>query len=81
MDASRFDPAAHKTERKRADAAERMKNAHEAVAHHQWLKEQVEISLAEADDPAAEWMTNDDANASWAKKRAELMERAGRSAA
>ncbi len=79
VDASHFDPAARKAEHKRADAAERMKNAHAAAAHHQWFKEQVEIGLAEADAPSADWVTHDEANVSWAKKRAELLERAGRS--
>src|ERR1035437_734767 len=37
VDASHFDPVAGKTERKRTDAAERMKNAHEAAAYKGWL--------------------------------------------
>ena len=65
----------------REDASERLRNAHEAAAHDKWFREQVEIGLAEADDPAAEWVTNEEANASWAKKRAELVKRAEGSAA
>lgn len=65
----------------REDASERLRKAHEAAAHDKWFREQVEIGLAEADDPAAEWVTNEEANASWAKKRAELVERAEGSAA
>jgi hypothetical protein len=64
----------------REDASERLRNAHEAAAHDKWFREQVEIGLAEADDPAAEWVTNEEANASWAKKRAELVKRAEGSA-
>ena len=60
----------------RADASERLRKAHEAAAHDKWFREQVEIGLAEADDPATEWVTNEEANASWAKKRAELVKRA-----
>ena len=65
----------------RDDASERLRNAHEAAAHDKWFREQVEIGLAEADDPAAEWVTNEEANASSAKKRAELVKRAEGSAA
>jgi len=64
----------------REDASERLRNAHEAAAHDKWFREQVEIGLAEADDPAAEWVTNEEANASWAKKRDELVKRAEGSA-
>jgi hypothetical protein len=64
----------------RADAAERLRQAHEAAAHDKWFRQQVEIGLAQADDPAAEWVTNEQANASWAKKRAELLRRAEGSA-
>jgi hypothetical protein len=65
----------------REDASERLRHAHEAAAHDKWFREQVEIGLAEADDPAAEWATNAEADASWAKKRAEWVKRAdGRAA-
>jgi hypothetical protein len=57
----------------REDASERLRKAHEAAAHDKWFRDQVEIGLAEADDPAAQWVTNEAANASWAKKRAELL--------
>ena len=60
----------------REDASERLRHAHEAAAHDKWFREQVEIGLAEADDPAAEWATNAEADASWAKKRAEWVKRA-----
>ena len=62
----------------REDASQRLRNAHEAAGHDKWFREQVEIGLAEADDPAAQWVTNEEANASWAKKRAELVKRAER---
>lgn len=60
----------------RGDASERLRNAHEAAAHDKWFREQVEIGLAEADDSAAQWVTNEEANTSWTKKRAELIKRA-----
>lgn len=65
----------------RQDASERLRYAHEAAAHDKWFREQVEIGLAEADDPAADWVTNEEANASWARKRAELVKQAEGSAA
>lgn len=46
VDATQYDPAAHQTERRRDDAAERMKRAHEAAAYDDWLRTKVAVSLA-----------------------------------
>lgn len=46
VDASQYDPAALKVERKRTDASERMKEAHEAVAYRNWLEGKVGASKA-----------------------------------
>ncbi len=72
-----FDPgAAHKPTDKRSElAAERMKRAHEAAAHDKWFREQVEIGLAEADDPATEWVPHEVVKADMAQQRAALMAR------
>lgn len=75
LDATHFSDVAL-AGKSRADASARLRNAHEAAAHDKWFREQVEIGLAQADDPAAEWVTHDEANASWARKRAELVKRA-----
>lgn len=48
VDASKFDPVAVNTERKRVDASERMKDAHEAASYKGWLTQQVQEAL---DDP------------------------------
>ncbi len=80
LDATHFSDAPLEG-KSREDASERLRNAHEAAAHDKWFREQVEIGLAEADDPAAEWVTHEEANASWARKRAELLKRAEGSAA
>jgi hypothetical protein len=48
VDASKFDPVALKTERKRVDASERMKDAHEAASYKGWLTQQVKEAI---DDP------------------------------
>ncbi len=75
LDATNFSTVAL-VGKSREDASERLRSAHEAAAHDKWFRAQVEIGLAEADDPAAEWVSNEEANASWAKKRAELAKRA-----
>lgn len=80
LDATHFSDAPLEG-KSREDASERLRNAHEAAAHDKWFREQVEIGLAEADDPGAEWVTHEEANASWARKRAELLQRAEGSAA
>ena len=59
----------------RGDTAERMRRVHEAVAHDQWFRAQIEQGIKEADDPNTQWVTHEDAKTSWAKKRAELARR------
>ena len=51
-----------------------------AAAHGTWFREQVTIGLAEADDPNAEWVTHEEAQAIMAKKRAEWAKLAARGA-
>lgn len=75
LDATNFSTVAV-VGKSREDAAERLRSAHKAAAHDKWFRAQVEIGLVEANDPAAEWLTNEEANASWARKRAELAKRA-----
>ncbi|MEK7438044.1 MAG: hypothetical protein AAB150_14295 [Pseudomonadota bacterium] len=59
----------------RADTAERMRRTHEAAVHDKWFRRQVEQAIKEADDPNTEWVSHEDAKASWAKKRAKLVKR------
>jgi plasmid stability protein len=59
---------------------EAMKRVQDAVERDQWFRAQVAQGLAEADDPATVWVTHEDAQASWSKKRAELVKRAGSAA-
>lgn len=40
-----------------------------------WFRAEVELALKEADDPNTQWVSNEEAEASWAKKRAELLKR------
>jgi hypothetical protein len=56
----------------REDASARLRQAHEAATHDKWFRAQVELGLQEAEAPDAEWISNEDANASWATKRSKL---------
>lgn len=61
-------------------AAERLRHAHQTAAYDKWFRAEVEQGLKEADDPNTQWVSNEDAKASWKKKRAELVKRAGSAA-
>ena len=61
--------------RARPDRAAALRNAHRAAAHDAWFRQQAGIALDEADAPQTEWVSNEAANAAWAKKRAALEER------
>ena len=76
-DTRQFDPASLKPMPQRADAAERMRKTHAAAAYDKWFRAEVEEGLKEADDPDTQWVSNEDAKKSWAKKRAELLRHAG----
>ena len=67
-DTRQFDPSV--TIVKRADTSERMKRAHEAVAHDAWFRAQVEQGIQEADDPNTQWVSNETVKATSAKRRA-----------
>lgn len=72
VDASHFDPVALKTDRKRTDAAERMKNAHEAAAYKGWLTQQVQEAI---DDPRPS-VPHSEVASEWAIDRAALLKQA-----
>jgi len=46
-----------------------------AAAYDRWYWEEVSRGLEEADDPNTKWISNEEAEASFAKKRAELQAR------
>lgn len=75
-DTRQFDPTTKLTTQ-RTDAADRMRQTHAAAAYDKWFRAEVEEGIKEADDPSTLWVSNADANKSWAKKRAELVKRAG----
>lgn len=74
VDAADYEPEMVKTH-SRPDRAAALRNAHEAAAHDAWFREQVRIGLDEANDPATQWVSNDEAKSHWAKKRAKLAAR------
>lgn len=79
VDAVDYDPALKPT-RSRPDRAAAMKSAHAAAAYDKWFRAEVTLALKEADDPNTVWISNEEAEASWATQRAELLKRAGKTA-
>ncbi|MDO8262176.1 MAG: hypothetical protein Q7T21_03015 [Gallionella sp.] len=77
LDATNHSEGAPLAGKSRADAAERLRLAHEAAGHDKWFRAQVDLALKEADGPDAQWVSAADAKASWKQKRAELLRRAG----
>jgi predicted transcriptional regulator len=72
LDASRHSPDGL-TPRVRADAAARMKHAHETAAHDRWFQDQVNEGLRDLD---AGLVTQEETHdAQWAKRRAALQKR------
>jgi hypothetical protein len=64
--------------RLRPDRAEAMKQMHEAAAHDQWFREQVREGLAEAADPAAEWVDHSVVEADIEAQRARIKAEMGK---
>jgi len=50
----------------------------DAAAHDRWFREQVREGLEEADGPNTKWVSDDEAQESYARKRAELLARIGK---
>lgn len=74
VNAADYDPAGGKTVA-RPDRSAALKRAHAAAAHDEWFRAEVDAAIKEADDPNTVWVSNEDAKAEWAKKRAELVKR------
>ena len=70
VDAINYDPA--RTDRRRPDRTEALKQTHEAAAYDKWFREQVQ---AARDDPRPS-VAHDEVSARWAKKRAQLVKKA-----
>lgn len=74
VDASQYDPATV-SHYKRPDRAEAMRQAHEAAAHDQWFREQVEQAVKEADEPNAVWIAHEVVKADMERQREALLAR------
>lgn len=74
IDARQYDPATVQTY-KREDRADAMRQAHEAVKHDKWFRQQVAQALKEADDPATVWVPHDVAKADMQRQRESLLAR------
>lgn len=66
VDATQYDPTAQQGERRRGDAAERMKRAHEAAAYDDWLRTKVTASLAGIEDGSNDIVSDEE----WQAERA-----------
>ena len=67
VDATGYEPGVPASDRKRTDAAERMKDAHAAVAYRNWLEGKVSAARAGMADGSNKPITD----AEWAAERAE----------
>lgn len=47
----------------------------DAAAYNEWFVDEVRGGLEEANDPNTKWVSDEEARASFAKKRAEMLER------
>ena len=75
VDTANYEPDTS-NHRSRPDRAEALRHAHEAAAHDQWFRAQVEAALKEADSPDAMLYTHEEVHTYFAQKRAELLARA-----
>jgi len=46
---------------------------HEVAEYDNWFLQEIENGLTEANDPETLWVSDDEANRSWEKKRTELV--------
>jgi len=73
FDLYQWRPEQKSTAHARPDRAVAMKKAHAAVEHDRWFRAQVEQAIDEADAPNAEGVSQEAAEASWARKREGLL--------
>ncbi|MBX8827424.1 hypothetical protein [Ochrobactrum sp. SFR4] len=59
----------------RPDRSAALRQAHEAVAHDKWFREQVETALKEANNPDTEWVSHEDVKEDMTRQRIELLAR------
>jgi hypothetical protein len=75
VDVGDFDNAIVKAP-SRPDTSAHLRQAHAALAHDQWFREEVAKAIEQADEPTTQWVTNEEVMAESAKRRAQWRERA-----
>ena len=71
IDTSRWSPEKAGTEgRKRPDASERQRRAHQSAAHDAWFRNEVEQAVREADSEQPQWESQTEVKRQSARKRA-----------
>ena len=75
VDTANFDESSGKTYR-RPDTSATLKQAHAALAHDRWFREQVAGAIEQANDPVTAWVSNETAMADSAERRAAWRARA-----
>jgi hypothetical protein len=80
VDTSAWSPKEAQLEgRKRPDTAERQRRIHQAAAHDAWFRQEVEMAVREADDPDAEWNSQEQVKRQSAVHRAAWLSNSSRS--
>jgi hypothetical protein len=59
FDLASWNPADKSAARLRPDRAEALKRTHQVAEYDRWFREEVGKALAEADDPATEWVSHE----------------------
>lgn len=75
VDATQHSAAESLPGKSRPDAAARMRKAFAAAEHDRWFREQVEIGIQEADDPATRWIPHEDVERQFGQLRDDLRKR------
>ncbi len=75
VDAAGFDPTSANAP-KRPDTSATLKQAHAALTHDRWFREQVAQAIKQADAQATAWVSNDKVMAESTKRRAAWRARA-----
>lgn len=65
--------------RRRPDTAERQRRAHAAATHDAWFRAEAEQAVREADDPNADWVSDEEVRRRSAEHRAKWRAQAARS--
>lgn len=59
----------------RPDRSEALREAHRAVVHDRWFRDQVAAAIKDADNPGTKWVAHEDVKQDLARQRAALIAR------